>query len=61
MFFEVTNPFALITSTIRHFTDFTISITSLLYKGISAGVFNTIFTPRLITPLCLIFFTCSIT
>lgn len=38
MSFKVTNPFALTTPTIRHFTYFTISIASLLNKGILADI-----------------------
>lgn len=40
MSFKVTNPFALIAPTIRHFAYLAISIASLLYKNILADIFN---------------------
>ena len=42
MSFNVTNPFALITPTIRHFAYLAISVASLLYKNILADIFNII-------------------
>lgn len=40
MSFKVANPFALIIPTIRHFAYLAISVASLLYKDISADIFN---------------------
>lgn len=40
MSFKVTNPFALIAPTIRHFAYLAISVASLLYKGILADILN---------------------